>query len=345
MKQAIALIMILLSLAICFCALCEEAVPASASDTALLEAYSTTKFLIRETPEEKGRRIKTVEPGEKVAVYGCGTAWCIIAYQGVTGYCKTEWLYRARSLQPFKAQVPGRQQTTGIARVTSAVIAKVKGYGGNTLAPGDLLAVTRWENGMASVPMMRGTAEIPAGHLAFEPFVPWDKAEPGDVIGGFTTYYNETTGGRKLAKNRQYNIGLACGRVNGQVVSAGADFSYNGLCAPYTKGNGYQMAPNISRDGVGYGGGVCQLTTTIYNAALGLPLQIKEWALHRDLGVAYIPRGFDAAVGSYSDFIFTNTLPYDIQLQALPQNGVLTVLIARTGAKQAEHIANPEKMK
>lgn len=51
------------------------------------------------------------------------------------------------------------------------------------------------------------------------------------------------------------------------------------------------------------------MTTTLYNAALTLPLQIEEWALHSKQGAVYVPQFFDAAVGSYSDFTFVNLLP------------------------------------
>ena len=60
-----------------------------------------------------------------------------------------------------------------------------------------------------------------------------------------------------------------------------------------------------------------------------LPLRITKWAIHRDSGVPYIPVGFDSAVGSYSDLRFINTLPYPLRVEAVPQNGVLTVLIYR----------------
>ncbi len=324
-------LLLLLLLMLCIPALGEEAIPAAPAQEILLEAYTNTRFNIRSAPEDAARRIKAVEQGEKVDVYGLGTEWSIVSYDGRMGYCKTRWLYRFRSLQPFAAKVPGAQLQEGIAKVIKPVHAAVSGYGGNLLKENDLLSVLAMENGAAILSMMRGVVQVPAEALSFEPFVPWDRAQPGDVIGGFTTYYNDSTGGRKYAANRRWNIELAAKRVHGTVVIAGGDFSYKRLCAPITKGNGYKMAPNISRDGIGYGGGICQLSTTIYNAALGLPLQITEWSLHRDIGVAYIPRGFDAAVGSYSDFAFVNTLPYDIRLQALPQDGVLTVMITRSG--------------
>ena len=74
---------------------------------------------------------------------------------------------------------------------------------------------------------------------------------------------------------------------------------------------------------------MCQLTTTLYNALLTLPLQIEEWSIHRYKGVDYVPQFFDAAVGSYSDLVFQNTLPYPISLHTYPQDGMLTVLICR----------------
>lgn len=306
----------------------ENPAPAKPEEQPLYEAVSTVSFHIRNIPEDSGRRIKGVESNKTLLVYAYGDQWCTVKYDDVTGFCKTKWLYRFRSLQPGKALVPGNLKQEGFARVITPFHASVKGYEGNDFEAGSILSIHQWNKKDATIHMMRSIESIDSGLLSFTPYVPWENAKKGDVIGGFTTYYNEETGGR-LSGNRQWNLELACGHVHGKVVRKGEEFSFKKLCAPLTKENGYRMAPNISSDGQGYGGGVCQLTTTIYNAVLGLPLQIWEWSLHRDLGVAYIPKGFDAAVGSYSDFTFTNTLPYDIRLEALPQNGVLTVLIYR----------------
>ena len=187
-----------------------EGVPGEITQTAVYEAYSDIKFHIRTAPEDGARKLKAVESGQKVTVYRYGEDWCYLSYGGSVGYGKTRWLYRFRSLDPFSATVPGAPKIAGLARVTEPVHTKVSAYGGNTLSKGDWLAISRIENGKAAFPMMRGEAAVPAAMLAFEAFVPWDKAQPGDVIGGFTTYYNETTGGRKLASNRSYNIELAC---------------------------------------------------------------------------------------------------------------------------------------
>lgn len=326
-KIALFLCMILLILS-CMPALGEESAPEALQPTPLYAAVSNVKFHIRKTPEDGSRKTKTVASHDRVSVYRYGDEWCFISFEGVTGYCKTRWLYRFRSLQPFNAPVPGAARQMGIARVTAPVQVSVKGYEGNLLATGDILSVSQWSETAAVAHMMRQTTQIPAANLSFTPFVTWKDAMPGDLIGGFTTYYNEKTGGR-LSKNRQHNIELACQRMNGAVVKQGEVFSFNALCSPYVEHNGYKLAPNISKEGQGYGGGVCQVSTTLYNTVLGLPLQVEEWSIHRDAGVAYAPRFFDAAVGLYSDFAFTNTLPYGIRLEALPQHGVLTVLISR----------------
>lgn len=294
----------------------------------LYEAFSKVEFHIRKEPKDNARRIKEVAKHETLLVYEYDEEWCKVGYEKAIGYCKTRWLYLYRSLQPEKAKVPGYPVQAGVAKVLSPIHASVHGYGGNDLQAGDTIAIHQWEEDEATIHMMRDVTTISAASLEFTPFVAWDNAKAGELIGGFTTYYNEKTGGR-LSENRRLNIEVACQRIHNAVISAGESFSYNALCAPYTKGNGYKMAPNISSEGQGYGGGVCQLSTTVYNAILGLPLQIDEWAIHRDAGVPYIPKSFDAAVGSYSDLIFSNTLPYDIRLEAIPQNGALTVLIFR----------------
>ena len=83
------------------------------------------------------------------------------------------------------------------------------------------------------------------------------------------------------------------------------------------------------KDGKGPGGGVCQVSTTLYNALLALPVQITSWSAHRPSGVQYIPRSFDSAVGSTTDMAFRNDLPYPVSIRAVTQGGALTVLILR----------------
>lgn len=183
-------------------------------------------------------------------------------------------------------------------------------------------------DGAYLLPVWRGEMQLTDEIGTYHSFANWETAEPGDIIGGFTTFYGDQQGQGRAAA-REHNISEGVKRIDGVAVEREETFSFNALCAPYRHSNGYELAPNVSTDGFGYGGGVCQVTTTLYNAALTLPLQIEEWALHSKQGAVYVPQFFDAAVGNYSDFTFVNLLPYGVQIHASAQNGVLTVLFCR----------------
>ena len=133
-------------------------------------------------------------------------------------------------------------------------------------------------------------------------------------------------------KARDDNIKIACKILNGSVVKSGETFSFWDSLGCTTKEKGYKKAKTFTSDGKvtkSYGGGVCQISTTIYNAVLKVKgLEIKERHEHsRD--VAYIEDGKDAAVSFGSaDLKFKNTLDYDIKIEAkVEDRGVKIKLI------------------
>lgn len=295
------------------------------------DAVATTNFQLRKQPREEAGRLMLVEKGSKVQVEKVDGEWGKITVKKLSGYAKMTWLCQFRAHNPLEDQVPGLPHQVGVVRVDQALQVDVPGYKGNLLIPGDVLAVNYFDQEEAKAYMMREVVTLPADYVTFTPFAPWKEAQPGDLLYGFTTFYNEHTGG-KLAQNRAHNINVAGKKLDGITVQPGEALSFNGVCSPYRGSNGYLIAPIVGGNGKGYGGGVCQLSTTLYIAALGLPLRIDEWEIHSQRGVDYAPLYFDATVGAYSDLAFTNLLPYAVRLQVLPQNGVLTVLIYRDGA-------------
>lgn len=314
-------------------------------ETPLYKAHARVIFQLRSEPDTESRRFRKVDGNSDVSVLEYNEDWCrIVVDKEYVGYAKTEWLWRFHAIDPSIAPNLTMFEITGVATVDAPFTASVEKYSGNTFAVGDRFAISGVQGNAVSedthfavsgmqgdavlFPMMRATAVTAMENVSILPIAPYDKAQPGDVIAAFTTFYNEETGG-KLAQGRAYNIVLVCERINGRLLESGEAFSFNDLCGPYKKKNGYQMAPNISNDGAGYGGGVCQVSTTLYNALLTLPIRITEWAIHRVSGVPYIPVGYDSAVGSYTDLRFINTLPYPIRIEAAPQNGVLSVFLYR----------------
>ena len=119
---------------------------------------------------------------------------------------------------------------------------------------------------------------------------------------------------------RQNNIRLTCSKLNGTIVKAGETFSFCDTVGKATPDRGYQKADIFDKDGnkvKGYGGGNCQISSTLYNAVLALPqLTIVERHEH-SRKVYYVPEGKDAAVAYGSiDFKFKNDYEHDIQIKA-----------------------------
>ena len=134
-------------------------------------------------------------------------------------------------------------------------------------------------------------------------------------------------------KERYSNIKLACKTLDGTIVKSGDTFSlWNTLGCP-NKEKGYKKAKAFTSDGdikQSYGGGICQVITTIYNALLKIDeIKITERHEHsRD--VVYIKDGKDAAVSYKSaDLKFKNNADYDIKLKASVKNNKVIIKIEK----------------
>lgn len=120
------------------------------------------------------------------------------------------------------------------------------------------------------------------------------------------------------SKNRVENIRLAASSVDGVVLLPGDVFSFNDVVGPRTTRAGYKEAPVIVRGELdtGIGGGICQVSSTLYNAVLLADLEIKL-RRHHAFPVHYLPAGRDATVSYGSiDFKFKNRLEHPVALDA-----------------------------
>ena len=116
---------------------------------------------------------------------------------------------------------------------------------------------------------------------------------------------------------RRYNVALAAKRISGITVFPGEEFSFNGVVGKRTAQNGFKEAVVITNGeyAKGIGGGVCQVSTTLYNAVLLAGLTVKTAAPH-SLKPSYVLPGFDAMVSDYTDFVFRNDLDCPIYISA-----------------------------
>lgn len=131
--------------------------------------------------------------------------------------------------------------------------------------------------------------------------------------------------------NRTTNMQITTTTLNGYIVKNGATFSFCNTIGPSTSSKGYSKADIYDNNGnkkKGYGGGNCQVSSTLYNAVLAVPtLTVVERHPHSN-HVPYVPDGKDAAVayGSY-DFKFRNDTGNDIKILSSVANGSVNITL------------------
>lgn len=133
-----------------------------------------------------------------------------------------------------------------------------------------------------------------------------------DVLGTFTTSYS-TSGG-----DRSANVANGCNLIDGRTLYPGEEFSCYEAVAPFTVDNGYHMAGSYLNGQVvdSLGGGICQVSTTLYNAVLRAELEVTERYNHSMI-VTYVDPSADAAIAESSgkDFKFKNNLEYPVYIE------------------------------
>lgn len=151
-----------------------------------------------------------------------------------------------------------------------------------------------------------------------------------DTLASYTTYFTTNNNNNY---NRGINIGLAAESIDGTLLLPGEEFSFNKVVGPRTAQKGYRTAHIFVAGQIqdGTGGGVCQVSTTLYNAVLRANLEVTERHNHM-FTVGYVPLGHDAAVSyGYADLVFTNTTAYPLRLTAEVSSGnALTFKIKST---------------
>ncbi len=133
-----------------------------------------------------------------------------------------------------------------------------------------------------------------------------------DVLGTFTTSYS-TSG-----SSRSANVANGANLINGCLLYPGDEFSAYEAVAPFTEANGYYMAGSYLNGQVvdSLGGGICQVSTTLYNAVLLSELEVTERYNHSMI-VTYVDPSADAAIAESSgkDFKFVNNTEYPIYIE------------------------------
>ena len=143
-----------------------------------------------------------------------------------------------------------------------------------------------------------------------------------DVLGTYTTYYGSTYG-------RNTNVERGAELINGHLIRPGESFSVCDHLVPFNAENGYELGGAYENGRVvqEYGGGICQVSTTLYNALLLAEIEIDERHNHT-MSVSYVPPSMDAAIAEGSmDLVFTNNLDTPIFISGYAYGGELTFTV------------------
>lgn len=159
-------------------------------------------------------------------------------------------------------------------------------------------------------------------------------AQVTDVLGSFTTSYS-TSGA-----SRRANVENGCSLIDGITLYPGEEFSTYDNVAPFTQANGYYMAGSYVNGKVvdSLGGGICQVSTTLYNAVLNAELEVTERHNHSMI-VSYVDPSADAAIAESSgkDFRFVNNLDYPIYIEGYTKDRKITFNIYGKETRDAGH--------
>ena len=155
------------------------------------------------------------------------------------------------------------------------------------------------------------------------------------LVAEYTTSFKGSTLSRK---NRVNNMALAAQRINGVVIAPGEEFSMNETILDRSKENGYFLAPAI-RNGTyeqEYGGGVCQVSSTLFNAVMMANLTVTE-RHHHSWPMTYVPIGRDATISTgYKDFKFVNDTEGEVIIFANLDRSAKTVTVRLYGIHSAD---------
>lgn len=148
---------------------------------------------------------------------------------------------------------------------------------------------------------------------------PEELAKVKDLLGSFKTDFSSSASGRYK------NVQNGCEKINGTVLYPGEQFSVYKAVSPFDAENGYELAGSYENGTTvqTYGGGICQVSTTLYNAVILAELQIDERFNHSMI-VNYVKPSMDAAIaGTSKDLKFTNNTDAPVYIEGYTSGGML----------------------
>lgn len=305
--------------------------------TALYTAKTIKNLVLYAERSKDSTRIATTNTPVNIDLLSIGSMWAIARYDGKIGFIKRDKFANAKPLDPVNTPPYGVQKASYIATtLTTAHVRKsMSAQDANwaVLNPGTMLSIWKIQNGWAIVHYWRTYGYINLAELTdLIPVSPTDTPLSNDTpIAAYTSFYTMVQ--TAINKGRIINIDVACKRLT-RVLQPGESLNFNADVGPYRRQLGYQPAWVLvdGKSVKGYGGGTCQVSSTLYNALKQLPqVEILQRRPHGPGGAKYLPHGVDAAVGNNNlNLRFQNHYPFPIRIEGHTSgDGALLMVIYR----------------
>ena len=267
-----------------------------------------------------------VEKGEEVTVYAVYPSYVLAEYDGNVGYIIRTWVdENMHTINPETTPPYGTVPAQFVATVqelapvytspsTSADVNDIK------VGAGSKVAVLEFVDGFAKVLYWRSYGYIEAAKLTDVVTVsPTETPMSNDIpIAAFNSFFEYNTG-KEGNDGRCKNIVRSCELMT-RVMQPGEVLDFNANIGPYKRTNGYHPAPVLISGGsqLGYGGGTCQSSSTLYNTVRQLSgITILRRRPHGPGCARYLPMHQDAAVGNKElNFVFRNDYDFPIRFLA-----------------------------
>lgn len=187
-------------------------------------------------------------------------------------------------------------------------------------------------NGEETTYELASTVDEPAGSNG-------ELSSLSDIIGTFTTSFKSSGAARST------NVSNGCRLLDGSILYPGEQLSVLEHLLPFSEDNGYKKAGSYSNGLVveSFGGGICQVSTTLYNAVLLAELQVDERSNHSMI-VDYVPPSGDAAIAESSgkDFKFSNNRDFPVYIEGIIEDKTITFNIYGIEDRPANRVVSFE---
>lgn len=303
----------------------------------LYTAKTTLSLNMRKAPDPESPSLGQLSERKTVQIWGYDQEWLFCWGDEVGTY----YIRRRNvdTVEPVSADTPpyGVIKNRFIATVASdtSLFAEADETSEEIVPMPAGTRVSLWliRDGWAVVPYNRLIGYLYVGHLAeLTPVAPdTQDAQDHDILAAFTTFYS--TKESELNVGRMENLRVGCKYIS-RTYQPGEAFDFNKIAGPYRRARGYMPSPVLIDGGTvaGYGGGTCQVSTTLYNALLQIPdgITILWRRPHGPGGAKYAPHGVDAAVGAENlNLEFRNDFDFPIYLDCTVLNGSLCICVRK----------------